>query len=368
MLNRVHHLHVKRDYVEGLNDSLDLVPIGALYGNVRKAEFNELHDLRSNVLRLEIFKLHPYIYLFPISKLGNRQGAKILMDRQGHDYAAAAAMAYAQQQQQAANIQQQQPPPYVKNRPEFEDMIREKQKDNPAYSFLFGGEEHGYYRYKLWLAVRPPGGMYNQPPFPTASDNMLHSSNPMLNQSPINAPHLAAGPGGHQMHQHPYPPYHDLQHHQQPQPFVRPEFDQSSRAFKGLSGPLPSDVASEMNNVLNSLRGTKESINGAKMCFQRRVNPHAIDKDTLAFRHVLGSMLGRIYHNPINKDENQSRLQENCSRILENEMLNGPSVGSFPPIKNEFSIPASLCYYTALESIKRSSAKESYTYQWIRNF
>ncbi|GKB31564.1 hypothetical protein Tco_0870965 [Tanacetum coccineum] len=67
-------------------------------------------------------------------------------------------------------------------------------------------------------AARQPGGMYNQPPFPTASANMLHSSNHMLNQSPINASHLAAGPGGHQMHQHPYPPYND----------------QSSRAFKGL--------------------------------------------------------------------------------------------------------------------------------------
>ena len=28
---------VKRDYVEGLNDSLDLVPIGAWHGNGRKA-------------------------------------------------------------------------------------------------------------------------------------------------------------------------------------------------------------------------------------------------------------------------------------------------------------------------------------------
>lgn len=30
-------LQVKRDYVEGLGDSLDLVPIGAWYGNGRKA-------------------------------------------------------------------------------------------------------------------------------------------------------------------------------------------------------------------------------------------------------------------------------------------------------------------------------------------
>lgn len=287
----------------------------------------------------------------------------------------------------------------VKNGPEFEAMIREKQQDNPAYSFLFGGEGHSYYRYKLWLAARPPGGMFN-PPFPSASVNMLHPSNPMMNQSSLNAPHLASGPGaspsvigGHQMHQHPYPPYYEQQHHQHSQPFGghgRPEYDQSSRTFKGLSGPLPSDVASEMNNVLNSLTGTKESIKGAKMWFmqrspfapalaealrdrvfslddserqlhiiylandilfdslQRRVNPHEIDNEALAFRHVLGSMLARIYHNPLNKDENQSRLQKilqfwaskevydpDTIRSLENEMLNGPPIGSFPANKND---------------------------------
>lgn len=70
---------------------------------------------------------------------------------------------------------------------------------------------------------------------------------------------------------------------------------------------------------------------------QRRVNPREIDNEALAFRHVLGSMLARIYHNPINKDENQSRLQKivqfwaskevydpDTIRTLENEMLNGP--------------------------------------------
>lgn len=31
------YLQVKRDYVEGLGDSLDLVPIGAWHGNGRKA-------------------------------------------------------------------------------------------------------------------------------------------------------------------------------------------------------------------------------------------------------------------------------------------------------------------------------------------
>ncbi|CAL5364136.1 unnamed protein product [Camellia sinensis] len=37
----------------------------------------------------------------------------------------------------------------TKNGPEVEAMIREKQQDNPDYSFLFGGEGHNYYRYKL---------------------------------------------------------------------------------------------------------------------------------------------------------------------------------------------------------------------------
>lgn len=284
----------------------------------------------------------------------------------------------------------------VKNGPEFEAMIREKQKDNPAYSFLFGGEGHSYYRYKLWLASRPPGAMFN-PSFPPSSVNMLHNSNPIMNQSPLNPPHLAPGPQMHQ--QHPYPPFYEQQqHHQHSQPFVgghgRPEFDQSSRAFKGLSGPLPSDVASEMNNMLNSLTGTKESIKGAKMWFmqrspfapalaealrdrvfslddserqlhiiylandilfdslQRRVNPHEMDNEALAFRHVLGSMLARIYHNPVNKDENQSRLQKilqfwaskevydpETIRVLENEMLSGPPVASFPANKELSSIP-----------------------------
>ncbi|KAL4586193.1 hypothetical protein LXL04_010825 [Taraxacum kok-saghyz] len=267
----------------------------------------------------------------------------------------------------------------VKNGPEFEAMIREKQKDNPSYSFLFGGEGNSYYRYKLWLASRPPGSMFT-PSFPPSSVNLMQ-----MNQSPLNPPHLVPGVQMHQQ-QHVYPPFYEQQHHQ---PFVghgRPEFDQSNRAFKGLSGPLPSDVASEMNNMLNSLTGTKESIKGAKMWFmqrspfapalaealrdrvfslddsdrqlhiiylandilfdslQRRVNPHEIDNEALAFRHVLGSMLARIYHNPVNKDENQSRLQKilqfwaskevydpDTIRVLESEMLSGPPVGSTIP-------------------------------------
>ena len=43
----------------------------------------------------------------------------------------------------------------AKNGLKFEVMTPEKQKDNPSYSFLFDGERHNYFRYKLWLSVVP---------------------------------------------------------------------------------------------------------------------------------------------------------------------------------------------------------------------
>ncbi|ELW67089.1 Calcium homeostasis endoplasmic reticulum protein, partial [Tupaia chinensis] len=39
----------------------------------------------------------------------------------------------------------------ARNGPEFEKMTMEKQKDNPKFSFLFGGEFYSYYKYKLAL-------------------------------------------------------------------------------------------------------------------------------------------------------------------------------------------------------------------------
>ncbi|XP_011006670.1 PREDICTED: calcium homeostasis endoplasmic reticulum protein [Populus euphratica] len=261
----------------------------------------------------------------------------------------------------------------AKNGPEFEVMIREKQQDNPAYSFLYGGEGHAYYRYKLWLSTRGP---FN-PPFQASS--MMHPQpNPMMN--------AAVGPPP-QMHQPPFPPFYD--HHQQhpPQPFGahgRPDFD-SPKSFRGLSGPLPPDIAVELTNLLNTLNGTKESIKSAKTWFmqrspfapalvevlrdrivalddserqlhiiylandilfdslQRRINPRDLDNEALAFKPVLGSMLARIYHHPQNKDENQSRLQkivqfwaskevydQDTIYKLESEMLAGPRANSFP--------------------------------------
>lgn len=53
----------------------------------------------------------------------------------------------------------------ARNGPEFEKMTMEKQKDNPKFSFLFGGEFYSYHKCKLALeqqqresspALRPP--------------------------------------------------------------------------------------------------------------------------------------------------------------------------------------------------------------------
>ncbi|KAH0711968.1 hypothetical protein KY289_007927 [Solanum tuberosum] len=181
--------------------------------------------------------------------------------------------------------------------------------------------------------------------------------------------------GSPHLHQPPFPPFYE----QQPSlHFGRADYDHSHKSFKGLSRPLPSDVEMELTNVLNSLNGTKESSKGAKNWFlqrspfisalaealrdgvfslddserqlhivylandilfeslQRRINSHELDNEALAFKPVLGPMLARIYNNPQNKEENQSRLQkilqfwgskevydQDTIRALENEMMSG---------------------------------------------
>lgn len=165
----------------------------------------------------------------------------------------------------------------MKNGPEFEAVVREREKDNPAYSFLFGGEGHNYYRYKLWMATRPLMGPYNPPPFPSTMP-LMHPPNPMMNPAPINTPNAAAAVsapvmGSAHLQQPPFPPFFEQQHPLPSQPLVghsRSDFDQSYRPFKGLSRPLPSDIEMELNGVLNSLTGTKESIKSAKTWFMQR--------------------------------------------------------------------------------------------------
>ncbi|KAF6158351.1 hypothetical protein GIB67_022431 [Kingdonia uniflora] len=217
----------------------------------------------------------------------------------------------------------------AKNGPEFEAMIRDKQQDNPAYSFLFGSEGHSYYLSKLWITTRPSNAPFNPS---------------MMNPSPLSAAGSVAILGAPQLHQPPFPPFYDQQQSQTSQPFMghgRPDYDPPTNSFKGLSGPLPSDVAVELSSVLNNLTGTKESIKSAKrneydytwgavfinlmvgdpfllqtcenidslaLILQRRANLHDLDNEGLAFKTVLGAVLSRIYHNPHNKEANQSRL------------------------------------------------------------
>ncbi|KAK4761920.1 hypothetical protein SAY87_029804 [Trapa incisa] len=275
----------------------------------------------------------------------------------------------------------------AKNGPEFEAMIREKQQENPDYSFLFGGDGHGYYQYRLWASTHPPGAHF--PSFP----QMMLPPNPLMSSPlPLNAPRVSSGsmPGLPQIPQPPFGSFYEPSVHPS---FGRSEYDQTSNSFKGLSGPLPSDVASELGNVLNNLNGTKDSIKGAKNWFmkrspfapalaealkervltlddserqlhivflandilfdslQRRVNCNELDDEALAFKPVLGSIFARIYHNPQYREENQSRLQkilqfwaskeiynQETISALENEMITGVSSNAFPGSSKE--IPA----------------------------
>ncbi|CAL5347889.1 unnamed protein product [Camellia sinensis] len=76
-----------------------------------------------------------------------------------------------------------------------------------------------------------------------------------------------------------------------------------------------------------------------------RINPRELDNEALAFKPVLGSMLARIYHNPQNKEENQSRLQKILQfwaskdvydhitiHALENEMIGGGKTYTMKPL------------------------------------
>ncbi|XP_031476885.1 uncharacterized protein LOC116248301 [Nymphaea colorata] len=277
----------------------------------------------------------------------------------------------------------------AKNGPEFEAMIREKQKDNPDYAFLFGGEGAGYYHHRLWLCTHVPNN-------PSSSFPQMPPLNPSLNPANFNGPSMM---GGSPMLHSPFVGggFYDQPPPQQQAYMVgghgRPEFE--PKTFKGLAGPLPSDVAAELSNVLNSLSGTKESIKGAKIWFmqrspfapalaealrdrvlalddserqlhiiylandilfdslQRRLLPHELDNEALAFRPVLGSMLARIYHNPHNREANQSRLQKilqfwaskevydsDTIYAYEGEMLGGtPTSTHAGPLKEQVSAP-----------------------------
>ena len=39
----------------------------------------------------------------------------------------------------------------ARNGPKFEELTKSKQKDNPKFAFLFGGDYHSYYCWKVGL-------------------------------------------------------------------------------------------------------------------------------------------------------------------------------------------------------------------------
>lgn len=55
---------------------------------------------------------------------------------------------------------------------------------------------------------------------------------------------------------------------------------------------------------------------------------HEFDNEALAFRPVLGSMLGRIYHFPQNKEENQSRLEKILQFWASKEVFDQDTISS----------------------------------------
>lgn len=163
-----------------------------------------------------------------------------------------------------------------KNGPQFEALMKDKQKENPLYAFLFGAEGHEYYRYKLWQTLNP--GSNNPPPAAVQSPfnpalaalNVAQSAtlapglaglNPSLNPAFASPLKPALSPAPPVAPPSAPSPYYDQPHH--PQPF----YDQfQHESYGGInyqqspvvphSGPLPVDVASELKEILDNLTGT----------------------------------------------------------------------------------------------------------------
>ncbi|KAJ1260447.1 hypothetical protein BS78_10G233300 [Paspalum vaginatum] len=239
-----------------------------------------------------------------------------------------------------------------KNGPDFEAMIRDKQHDNPDYAFIFGGEGHAYYRYMLWHSPRQPVAA----PYPQGSMHMMPPMGPMMRGLPI--------------HQPGYPPFYD-QHQQFAPAHGHGEYEDVAQQFRGLTGPLPADVAAELQDVLNNLNGTKESIKGAKSWFmqrlpfapalaealrervfaledserqlhiiflvndilfeslQRRTNIRDLDNEAIAFKSVLGSMLARTCNNPQSVDDIRTRVEKILHFWASKEVYDQETIASF---------------------------------------
>eukprot|EP00271_Cylindrocystis_brebissonii_P016827 TRINITY_DN413_c5_g1_i1.p1 TRINITY_DN413_c5_g1~~TRINITY_DN413_c5_g1_i1.p1 ORF type:complete len:787 (-),score=157.24 TRINITY_DN413_c5_g1_i1:325-2685(-) len=341
----------------------------------------------------------------------------------------------------------------AKNGPQFEALMKEKQKDNPAYAFLLGGEGYDYYRYSLWTAVtplsadgevaapategNPSDGAYQEPYFDPQKGQHYPQQNDMQQQQHMQQQH-------HDNYQYPpqgthapffphFPPHPSHLHQQQPPhgiaydaygnpigppmgpsmglpgvdpygypPQPRPGFPMNIGMPPGGVGPmgepfgggggggsraLPPEVASEMQEVLGTLTGTKEVIKSAKAWFMQRVSfapllvegikaqvkalsgeperqlhvvflindilfnslqhrpiPSELDPVTLAFQPHLGAILALAYHGPHTTEAGQGRLAKiiefwgtkevfgrDVINQLEGEMMAGPPIQELGP-------------------------------------
>lgn len=61
---------------------------------------------------------------------------------------------------------------------------------------------------------------------------------------------------------------------------------------------------------------------------QHRTNPQELDNEALALLPVLGAMLSRVYNNPINREENQTRLQKIVQFWASKEVFNQSTIST----------------------------------------
>lgn len=105
---------------------------------------------------------------------------------------------------------------------------------------------------------------------------------------------------------------------------------------------------------------------------------HELDNEALAFRPILGSMLGRIYHNPQNKEENQSRLEKilefwgskevydpDTISSLRREMKSGPAIDAANSLQHTGTLSLSL-FLTDERSINVTFGKASTSFMALQ--
>ncbi|CAM6104345.1 unnamed protein product [Calypogeia fissa] len=230
----------------------------------------------------------------------------------------------------------------AKNGPQFKAFMKDKQKENPAYAFLFGAEGHDYYRYRLWLTINPHLGALNPPALPPVNLNSLTSLNPSLGSlNPVMNAALnsvvgvvapqAGGPFCPSVSFYTQPQQQQQNAHGQPffDQFQHEAYGQYNAQHLATPGPVPSEILVDLKGILDglteaildrvlSLEGNVERqlhiiylVNDILFSsLQHLSNLKELDSEALAFRPVLGAMLAAVYHTHQDPEVNQDWLQK----------------------------------------------------------